>query len=187
VEAYRRALSPIANLSENTFFTDPTNSGMDFVDDYGSNVTSDKNLIENTIESGHYTASRGPLADDNVGVIRTIKLYHVYDGGRLANIYQFFNPRITTLNMSDVDMSTSEPSEVTFGFNYDSVYTETDVSVAQLSSASGLPGQARGAVYPLRYNDTAGAMSNAHKASTPAGGIGATQSCDPLGNINTSS
>lgn len=186
IEAYRRAVSPVANMDENTFFLDPENSGMNFTDNGTDNVLSDKNLIEHQIKAGYYTGSRGGLADDNTNVIRFIKLFHVYDAGHKANVYTFMNPRISTINQDEVDMSVSEASEVTLQFNYDSVYVEMDKSLEEL--LAGGPIDSRSAIYPLQYNGSSEVMVMNHNISNGLvqQATGATQpSCDNMSTQDT--
>jgi hypothetical protein len=135
----------------------------------GSTTTTTSRALPPTgpgIPVNKYTASRGPLANDNLGVITQIKLFHIYDYGQKTNVYQFFNPRITSLDLDDLDMSAgSECNELTLKFNYDTVYIQTDVSLKSdstgVTNSNVMPNQA-GARYPLRYNGTAGAMDSAH-------------------------
>lgn len=187
--AYRNAMSPITNMSGDTGLIDAETNGMNF-----ANLMTSTNLIESTINTNYYSASRGPLASfgdkDNVEMLKSIKLFHVYDGGRLMNVFTFINPRITEMTLDDVDMANSEGNEVGIRFNYDSVHIATDVpanSTQYTSSASFLPGTQVGSMYPLRYNGTAGAMDSAHTSAAAYGSGGASTSCDPMGSMNTGS
>lgn len=184
--AVRNAISPISNMGAGrSGLTNPENSGMDF-----SQLFSQKNAIKGTnLPTNYYSASVGPLYGDQKGMLRAIRLFHVYDGGRLMNVFEFHNPRITDMSLSELDMSSSEGSEVDIKFNYDSVYIETGIpanTTSYTSSSTMLPGNNRGSLYPLRYNTSPGAMSAPLKNAMPYGGQGQTQSCDASNPISTS-
>ena len=182
--AYRNAMSPITNMGSDdaTGLIDPENSGLDF-----SNLINSQNLIHSTIKSNSYTAGRGPLVGDASSILKSVKLFHVYDGGRMMNVFQFINPRIIEMNLDELDMSSSEGNEVQIKFNYDSVYIHANIPANEApftDDTNALPGQQTGVMYPLRYNKSAGAMDAAHASVAPYGGQGATSSCDALGGIS---
>ena len=191
--AYRRAMSPITNMDGGNGLIGIEDLGMDF----GAALTS-ASAIEKTIDSNSYAASRGALAPqgkagngvtENVDMLKEIRLFHVYDGGRKMNVFTFLNPRMTEMTLDDLDMSSSEGSEVGIKFHYDSVYIRTglpaNTTLNNYASKEFLPGTQIGAMYPLRYNGSPGAMDAAHKMNPPFGGAGATTSCDPLGGFGT--
>ena len=101
------------------------------------------------------------------------------------NIYKFFNPRITSLSLDDLDMSNStDGTEVSLAFNYDTVYIDTGIpmktkehDLAQLMS---------NAKYPMRYNSTTGGTPLPANSTNPFGTPtnGTRDSCSPA--INTS-
>lgn len=101
------------------------------------------------------SASLGNLKDDGKqSLFKEIILYHIYDWGHEANVYHFYNPRISQLEPDDLDMSEGTSlSELTMHFNYDYVYVETvDASAVKWEDLQ------PGAVYPLRYNDNASSV-----------------------------
>lgn len=150
--AYRNAMSPITNLDHTTFFTDPEQAGMKF--DATSMMTG-TNHDAVGVTFNQYSASRGPLMGDKINVIREIKLYHIYEYGTQANIYQFLNPRITSLDLDDVDMAVgSEGNEITLKFNYDNVFIQTslDASHKDVTTPAGYFAGQEGAIYGLRNN-----------------------------------
>lgn len=55
-------------------------------------------------------------------ILRRITLFHVYKQGRMMNVFNFYNPKITLLELDDVDMAESSGNEVSFQFTYDSLY-----------------------------------------------------------------
>ena len=179
--AYRNAISPITNLGENELLS-PESGGMDFGELF-SNTNPDQIFIDNS----SYSASSGPLAGNQLTVLQAVRIFHVYDGGRLMNVFTFRNPRITEMSLDDLDMAESGGSEVNLKFAYDSVYIETSLSAneqAYTNGATFLPSSTSGALYPLRYNMSPGSMA-ALKAVAPYGGQGATTSCDPKNGIST--
>lgn len=179
--AYRNAMSPITNLGKNELL-DPESAGMGF-DELFSNNNTDQIFIPN---SG-YAASLGPLSGNQTSLLQAIRVFHVYDGGRMMNVFTFRNPRITEMTLDELDMSESSGSEVGVKFAYDSVYIETGIDANSTEFTNGatfLPNSSTGAMYPLRYNMTPGAMSSALKAVQPYGAQGATTSCDPLNGMS---
>ena len=190
-------MSPITNMGSDdaTGLVNPEQLGMDFTNMLKSQTTTagtlqSQALIEGSLPSNNYTGSVGPLIGDASKILKSVRIFHVYDGGRQMNVFQFLNPRITEMTLDDLDMSTSEGNEVNIKFNYDSVYIHTGIPANQspfTDNASALPGQQTGALYPLRYNGSAGAMNAAHANVAAYGSQGATTSCDPLNSTNTSS
>jgi hypothetical protein len=183
---YRNAMSPITNMDHNTFFTAPEESGMDFTT---STILADSPKDAINMQFNRYSASRGPLLEDNMNVFREIKLYHIYDYGRMANIYQFLNPRITAMDLDEVDMSAgTEGNEVSIKFNYDNVYIQTGIMVESdevTDSAGIMPGQEH-ALNPLRNNPDVLAMDIAHTNATKATPK-ADSSCDTPSKVDTKS
>lgn len=186
--AYRNAVSPITNLgsSDTIGLIDPENSGMDFQGLFKSQN------IKTGIKHNLYSGSRGPLLGTNKEILKSVRLFHIYDGGRKMNVFQFLNPRIIEMALDDVDMSVSEGSEITLKFNYDSVYIHTGIAANAPLFTNGqnsLPGSQTGVLYPLRFNGSASAMNAAHATIPPYGygTSGITQNCDPMNPISTSS
>lgn len=170
--AYTRAMSPITNARE---LHDPESLGMDFANSVVSNGVGE--LIEGTIQSNHYTATRGPLLNNQKQILKEVKLFHVFDYGQKMNVYRFMNPRITQFILDDVDMSVGDQgSEVSIRFNYDSVFVDLDVPMDDAEYA--IADRSRNAVYPLRYNDgtATSAGSNGAPIDQPTN---PTDSCSP--------
>lgn len=177
--AYMRAMSPITGIQSSGAMSDLLESGgMDFVGN-----TLREGEILNSIGASRYAASSGPLYLDNKVVFSEIRLYHLFDNGNRMNVWRFFNPRINTLDLDDLDMSIgNEGSQLSLSFNYDSVYLDADVSLGS-DQKYNLRQTQRGGYYPLRYNGPA-TTGNAPTTATPrfAGNIG-----DQLAGLNTSS
>jgi hypothetical protein len=163
---YMRAMSPITNYSHVNQLDDIKRQGMDFgfplVDDDGNVVEELGNnpqpagteIIEGSVIANKYAASLGTLQKNSFGsdidnMIREIKIFHVYDFGHHLNVYKFYNPRITTMKLDDLDMAAStEGCELSVSFNYDTVFIETGISMKDLD----LSDVQRYSLYPLRYN-----------------------------------
>lgn len=128
-----KAMSPIANNSQWISPDQLETLGMNF---------NQNNL--------NYAASLGPLAEDSKQqIFKEIILYHVFDWGNNTNIYHFYNPKISLMQMDDLDMADgTSVGEMTMNFNYDYVYIDTvDAKTVKWEDLQ------PGAVYPLRYND----------------------------------
>ena len=164
-----KALSPIAN--------NPNWIGPDMLENSGMNFPSGQNKT-------NYAASLGPLnGDSKQHIFQEITLYHVYDWGHTANVYHFYNPHITQLQPDDVDMSESSCNELTMAFHYDYAFIET-VPVSTLN----LEEKQAGAVYPLRFNDSAKSTQGPNSSGlAPFGNpIQTPSSCNTTGLQNTS-
>lgn len=181
--AYRNALSPITNMDDKTFFSTPEQNGMDF--GTAGSVLGKINVTNTQLSYNHYSASRGPLLQDNANIIQEIKLFHVYDYGQMVNVYQFLNPRITSLELDEVDMSVgNEGNEVSIKFNYDTVYIQNAMPITTITDNAGLtPGQDT-ALYPLRNIST---QAQAATTRTPATPQPMPPNCDVPSTINTKS
>ena len=180
-KAYLQAMAPITSWQ--AVSSDLMEQlGMDFV---GS--TQRTNEIINQIPADATAASHGTLADDRKQIFKEIVVYHLFDNGNRMNVYRFFNPRISQMNLDDLDMSIgSEGNEISINFAYDSVFIDPDVSVSNNGGKYNLGQTQRGAVYPLRNNSSAGTSVsgiNPYGSATTSGAI----SCDPMQPIDTRS
>lgn len=176
---YRNAMSPITNMGgDKTDLLNPEGRGMDF-----SGFLNNGRIVP----TSEYSASSAPLYYNDVTILKNIRMFHVYDGGRYMNVFTFHNPRITEMNLDDVDMADSAGNEVTIKFAYDTVHIATGLSANDMLYTNGtsfLPNSTSASLYPLRYNESPGAMKAAHNVP-PFGAAGATSSCDPMGEIKT--
>jgi hypothetical protein len=155
--AYTRAMSPVLNYSKWNETLKIDQQGMT------NNTNSGKIDIPGIVGSLPYSksssGSTGPLADGAGGegntatIIKHIKLFHVYDYGRKVNVYNFYNPRIESLDLDDVDMSIdSEGNSLEIKFNYEAAYTELNLNMQDL----GLEELTTQGAYPLRFNGDVG-------------------------------
>lgn len=121
--AYMRAMSPIANM-RNGFYDE---DGMNF----------DQKAPRKTFAAGDpglqsYAASVGSLIGNEKSILGRVRLYHVYDSGKYMNIYNFYNPRITTFSPSDLNMAeTGDGAEFEFQFAYDGLFIDATQSVEE--------------------------------------------------------
>jgi hypothetical protein len=123
--AYLKLISPIANLNPHSVQMDPlqlydlAGGGMGFE---GSSAPI--NASWNSPTTGKlYSASLGTFGTNSTtNVLRRISIFHVYRQGTLMNQYHFFNPKITKMELDELDMASSEGAEVSLTFSYDSLY-----------------------------------------------------------------
>lgn len=127
---YLRAMSPISNMRFDQHFEDQglyDETGMDFDGGLNQGNTSLKN---GSVTSHSYSASLGPLiGDETKNILKRITLFHVYSYGRLMNVYRFYNPKILTMELDQLDMAESGPSELSIQFSYDAVNILNDYEV----------------------------------------------------------
>lgn len=183
--AYMRSTVPVTNYKTHMELTQAETQGMDF-------GAIDRPVPNDVNTNSHkYSASHGPLLTkrgtktDEKTIIREIRLYHLYNFGNHMNVYKFFNPRITSLSLDDLDMSNStDGTEVTLQFSYDSVYIDTGLPMKTMEYD--LSQLMSNALYPMRYNSTASGTPLPDRGIAPFGtpSNGVRGSCSPA--INTS-
>lgn len=124
--AYMRAMSPIANMY-NRF----PQVGSYEVDNMNWQRPADGATFDETSpELFGYSSSLGPLLDNKTSIIQRIRLFHVFDYGRLMNVYNFFNPRILSFTPTPLNMAeTGDGAEFEFEFAYDGMFIEPGYSV----------------------------------------------------------
>lgn len=146
-----------------TFYDDHLNSSMSFVTAYLKLISPIVNINPegramyeeagmNFAQSGvqHQSASIRGLADKNI--ITQINLYHVYDYGRHANVYNFINPKLVNIEMSELDMAASDLTEIRTQFVYDGLYLDLDVPVGELA----IEDKTKIGGYPIKPNGSLG-------------------------------
>lgn len=127
--AYMRAMSPISNMKQDGQMQTGSYevNSMNF-----NNPASAKTFAGpgGDISTKGYAASLGPLSGETKSVVNRIRLYHIFDYGRLMNIYNFYNPRILSFTPSELNMAeTGDGAEFEFQFAYDSMFIEPGFSV----------------------------------------------------------
>lgn len=150
--AYMRATAPITNKSDISELALALEDGMDF------SSYDDMDNIEAGMRAPNYAASYAPPTPAEGGaapssIIQEIRVFHVYNFGHSMNVYKFMNPRISKLALDALDMSIStEGSEMSMDFEYDSVYIDTGIPMGDKSGEYNIEQLQPGALYPLRYN-----------------------------------
>lgn len=172
-KAYMQAMSPITAVESWSALSNAEQDGMDFTWD---KVTEGVIVYPNT-------ASFTSLQPQQKTLIQEIRLFHVYNGGRMMDTYQFMNPRITNLTLDELDMSAgNDGSEGQLSFAYDSVYLQT--GLAMNDERYDVEGQFRTAMYPLRFSDGETPPTNNRGTPTPTPSTQPT-SCAPSINTKT--
>lgn len=125
-ETYLKAVSPIANLAfpqkmeagDNVFGEQSMSFGN--VDDSGT-------VISQFVTP--YAGSFGTIGNgDEVNVFRRITMYQIYGYGAQVNMYKFFNPKVLSMELDDMDMAESgSGNEVSMQFAYDAVHIATNI------------------------------------------------------------
>lgn len=183
--AYLKAVSPIANLDPAGGHTNSTaleGRGMEFND----NLDIPFGIVDE-ISSHRYAASSGTLAGGEKTVFSRINLYHVFDYGNKMTVYNFINPRITSLAPDDLDMSASEGSELSITFNYDSVYVDPEIDLSTSDKYGNIRDKQPNAIYQMQYHGAASTMGPNNKGIDPFGTTtSGSSTCDPLNKTNTS-
>lgn len=126
-----------------TFFDDQSNKTTSFYKKYIEYLIPNaripkqqQNLYEsnqfnfNTEENDsiYNSSSLGALPGDSghKNIIKSVKLFHIYNWGHNINVYHYFNPKISEINIGDLDMDSTELSEIQITFSYDGLFIETE-------------------------------------------------------------
>lgn len=128
-------------------------------------------------EGDNLTASTTSLLTPSTGVTPTtvishINLYHVYRGGSRFDQYQFVSPKITELQLDELDMTQSgDGSEIAFTFSYDALSMFAGRAMDQQTSDS-LSDLTDAGEFSLNPAPDPGfnAPSTGSNISTPSGG-----------------
>jgi len=127
-------------------------SSLNFTDDKDTSPFSSSSLQSLPGKSGHKN------------IIKSVRLFHIWGWGQYVNVYKFHNPKISEINVSDLDMETNDLCEIQIQFSYDGLNIETNTAAGNnISLDPGNPDaggydipdysnpRGRGD-YPLRYN-----------------------------------
>lgn len=181
--AVLKALTPVANFPTYNEFRNPEEKGMLF-DKTGAAIDGV------SFQGRSSTASHGPLnSGAGVTLFSEIILYHLFDAGRVMNVYRCYNPRITDLKLDELSMAESAPTSVELSFVYDTCYIDTNVSFrdGQLarSAQSASAGIANSALYSLKYIDSPSAATGPNSNGIPAGApVTGQDDCGPIDTNN---
>lgn len=167
---YTRAMSPIANIQQ----TQPQ------AGDYEVNSM---NFIQEAVTAtfdgngpslAGYASSLGPLLGNVNSIIERIRLFHVFDYGRLMNIYNFYNPRILSFNPTELNQAeTGDGAEFEFQFAYDGMFIEPGWSVhegGENKELDYLSSNRNTALYPIRpiFADDTGYEEHSQNGLAPS-------------------
>lgn len=171
-----------------SFFDDQSNQTTSFYKKYLELLIPNMGMPESTIEgyessSFNFTDDRDispfnssslqalPGTSGHKNIIRSIRLFHIWGWGQYVNVYKFHNPKISEINVSDLDMDTNDLAEIQIQFSYDGLNIETTTDAGNnISLDPGSPDAGgydipeysspggRGK-YPLQYNGDSSAQS----------------------------
>ena len=176
-----KAMSPIANMEFNQKMEDSgfmEQAAMDF------SQLNQNQMHPGPIPTHNYASSYGPKNNPNGrdNIIKRITLFHVYREGKLMNVYRFYNPRIISMELDELDMTqTGDGTEVTFQFAFDSMNILTGYNTNPDADHGDAPQYnlealttAPGAKYPLkvRREETDPIQTTTDKNMPPSGFIG---------------
>jgi hypothetical protein len=170
--AHARAMSPIANIKNSHNINEYEQYSMNY-----GNKSEINTFHPDSPSMQSYAASLGPLLNNTKSLISEIRLFHVFDYGRLMNVYKFYNPRVTNMNPSELDMSdTGDGCEYEFQFTYDGLHIEPGYSVLEgLNGTSSdydikyLSGNNDRAIYPINpvFDPTQTSTDNSQQSTAP--------------------
>lgn len=129
---YLSIMSPQTNMSSKYATKAPfEESGMDFTNLDGKEMFLDASSSV-SLTAPKYASSTGQLVDDTtINVLKEVRLYHFFNYGRQANTYTFINPKITGLDLDDLDMAAADSGgEMSLDFVYDSINVTTDIDLS---------------------------------------------------------
>lgn len=166
--AYMRAMSPIANMYQPHMNPDFYElNGMNF------NRKSDTTTFyKSEPVSKGYAATLGPMAGSSKSILTRIRLFHIFDYGRLMNIYNFYNPKITSFSLSELTMDSRDGTEFEFAFNYDGMFIEPGFSVqagGDNKNLEDITSNGGSAKYPIKpiFDDDAKPSENSQQGLAP--------------------
>ncbi len=99
-------------------------------------------------------ASLSALEGNVTSIISDIKLFHIYDYGKMMNVYRFLNPKLLTMNLDELDMAESAAgNEIELQFAYDAMHITPAFSVADnIEYVKSMSGGSIGALRPIVPN-----------------------------------
>jgi hypothetical protein len=129
IQRYLEVTSPSTRIGANTaLYKSFEELGMAYGDNQDGQA--------GTTTSGHidgFSMFGDALGERDTSIISYINLYHVYSGGTFVDVYTYAKPKITEVQLDDLDMTqTGDGSEIAFTFMYDALNIETKVRAAEL-------------------------------------------------------
>lgn len=135
--AYMRAMSPIAN-KKGGLVQQYQDDSMNWNSVKGT--TFGDNVAQGTTTIYEGSASLGALDGGVENILEEVRLFHIFEYGRLMNVYTFYHPKILRMNLDDLTMMESGAgSEMSFEFAYDSLYLDVNFSIDHKSGEYHLP------------------------------------------------
>ena len=155
---------------EMTFWDDNSNQSTSFYKKYLELIVPNSRIDEGATElyeDSTFNFAEGlnsssyqslPGLNGHKTIFKRINLYHIYNFGKFVTAYKFFNPKITELALSELDMETSDLSDIKFTFTYDGLHIDTNEEGKPLRTdgkynIANYSGEGRNALFPLKYND----------------------------------
>ena len=85
------------------------------------------NFTQNRDTSPYNSSSLQSLPGDSghKNIIKSIRLFHIWGWGKYVNVYKYINPKVTEINVSDLDMESNELCEIEIQFSYDGLNIQT--------------------------------------------------------------
>jgi hypothetical protein len=167
---YTRAMSPIANRKQD----DPQSGSYEINSMNFSQSAPGTTFGEGAPQMRGYSSSLGPLLGDTTSIISRIRLYHIFDYGKLMNIYNFYNPRILSFTPTELNMAeTGDGAEFEFQFAYDGMFIEPGFSVQEggynknLEEVSSNRGTAQYPIKPIFNDDDVPRQDNSQQVIAP--------------------
>ncbi len=145
------------------FYDDDTNTGTQFLQTYINQMIPITNVSSTAVAKSYQyngmnfnkvpTSSSSPTNNDNFTPISQINLYHIYRQGRLMNVFQFFNPKLTKITFDDLSMEEgTSGNELDITFQYDNVLLYADISTSPtVNPQTNITDLTQGGSYPLQY------------------------------------
>jgi hypothetical protein len=100
------------------------------------------------------TASIGAVGDTAQTILRQINLYHIVNGGRQVDRYQFDSPRFQVITLDDLDMTDgSTGTEVTLEFNYDRLFIEPNLPINSDNYQGNITRASEGGEYQITFEN----------------------------------
>lgn len=151
---FLRIQSPVTNLVIDPMFLENAGMSWPLPNEFG------QNLGQVRSELGEVNPSPGTLANSastgvlpgnvpNVQIIKSIKVYHLMDWGKKYIVYEYVNPRINEITLSELSWEESEAAVIDVSFEYDTFRIHFPKGVTEDELNKHMP-----PVYPINPNGT---------------------------------
>lgn len=82
----------------------------------------------------------GAAGENDVGILRSIRIWHVFRFGEKINKYTLYNPRITEMNLDALSMEEADGCKIDFTISYDAATFDLDLSPSDVNLPELVPG-----------------------------------------------